>query len=1174
MNLKKLMTFLMGTVIAVSSFSGAGTAQALAEPEEMYSEEYTEEVYSAEYPEETEELYSAEFTEETEESSSPEQDLPEIGEVIHGFEVTQLREFPMAGAQMVLFEHQKTGMKLLYIANDDTNRTFDLTFRTEAIDQTGLPHVFEHSTLSGSEKYPSKALFFNMIYQTYNTFLNAITMPRCTTYPAASLSEEQLLRYADFVTDSCLHPMIMTDESIYKEEAWRYRLESIDAPLTIEGTVYSEMLGAYSITSAGLFNSYAVTFPGSTIGNVSGGHPDYIPQMTWEGLKAYHDKYYHPSNCIGYLYGSFDDYEAFLALLDEAFADYEREEIDHTDVNYTPLEESTSVELEYAAEASSSAEHKSVVIYNFLLPELENEQLIQVSMLTALMNDSASSLMQRLSRELPYGSFNVSLELNGPENCVSFTAYNVDREDGETFRTIVDEIMADYAENGISRDQVDAAKASVTIQALLSRENSDLGVSLIQNFANLYASTGNVFYYADWIDALGCIEEWYENGIYTALVSEYLTGSTITSLTTTYPVPGMKEEKDAALEAQLAETKASMTDEELEALIAFSTAEDTEEDASEYVKQLQAVTVESLPEEYKRYDLIETDADNQVRFIDAYAGVDGVSMSEILLNAESIPMEDLHWLRLMVILSGEIDTKQHTKEEVAALVSRYLYGLSTDVSIIGNLDDYTPYLAVTWEVLDEDMEVSYDLVHEIFFEMDFTKTDQISELVSSLISSNRMSINQAPYNELLLRAMSRNNEAIRYSEYITGLEFYDFLLEVSRLLEEDPESVTYHLEKVTSEICSRTGAVIIGAGNEKSIGLIHENGEAFLAQLGCSEIERAQYQFEELPMREAIIVDNGAQFNLLALDAQTLGIDENDAGYAVLSNYLTDKYLYPMLRDKYGVYGVLHNVAGRVGLYIISYRDPNVAETFAVFDQLGDLLENTEVTQEELDGYILSSYAAYAKTAGELSGAVAAAADYLEGRDQDIILDYMRSIKAVTPERVKQYGQMLRMTAEQGVRSTAGTAAKINENADLYDVILNPFGTEDKSQSAFADVPEDHPQYEAVRYVYENNYMLPESEENFGADEPADAEDLLMAVYVLIGGSPDRDEMVAFMTQNGVMEEGEDLSEPIAAEDVWGFLSMIMGSEVSELTSPADPQNITRADFAEMIMAFVQSIGG
>ena len=153
--------------------------------------------------------------------------LPALGETVEGFTVKEIREFPLLGADIILFEHDRTGAKLLYVANNDTNRVFDLTFFTRAIDNTGLPHVFEHATLNGSEKYPSTALFFNLMYQTYNTFMNAMTAPLFTTYPVASLSEEQLLKYADFYTDSCFHPMILERKAFSGKKpgaiAWKSR---------------------------------------------------------------------------------------------------------------------------------------------------------------------------------------------------------------------------------------------------------------------------------------------------------------------------------------------------------------------------------------------------------------------------------------------------------------------------------------------------------------------------------------------------------------------------------------------------------------------------------------------------------------------------------------------------------------------------------------------------------------------------------------------------------------------------------------------------------------------------------------------------------------------------------------------------------------------------------------
>lgn len=197
----------------------------------------------------------------------------QAGDRQNGFTVTDVRAFDLIGADAITLRHDKTGALVMLLLNEDTNRVFNVTFRTVAEDNTGTPHVFEHATLSGSEKYPSKKLFFNLSYQTYNTYMNAGTYPMMTSYPVGSLSEDQLLKYADFYLDSCFRPMIQTDESIFRREAWRYSLTGADEEMTLTGTVYNEMKGAMTLESAANYNYKRTLAPGSVIGNVSGGEP-------------------------------------------------------------------------------------------------------------------------------------------------------------------------------------------------------------------------------------------------------------------------------------------------------------------------------------------------------------------------------------------------------------------------------------------------------------------------------------------------------------------------------------------------------------------------------------------------------------------------------------------------------------------------------------------------------------------------------------------------------------------------------------------------------------------------------------------------------------------------------------------------------------------------------------
>ena len=397
-----------------------------------------------------------------------------IGDVVNGFEVIDLSDFPMVNAQVTLFRHQKTGAQLMYLANDDTNRVFELTFRTPAENDMGTPHVFEHATLSGSEKYPSSALFFNLSYQTYNSYMNASTYNFMTTYPVASLSEEQLLRYADYYTDSCLHPMIMEDESIYRTEAWRYEMADPDADLTIAGTVYSEMLGSYDKSSAAYYNFMKTAFPGSTKGNVSGGKPSDIPALTWQDLKDYHDKYYHPSNCLASLYGSFEHFEDFLELLDGYFSEYDKAEIVIEDSLYTPIEAPVTAEFAWPVESGTDTENASTVYYGIICEGANPDVL---DLLTTLLAEDSSLLMQRLYAALPYADFECYVETTTPEPVVVFVADNVNAPDAAAFKIVVDEALAATVQEGFDAATVDALMAQVSLETRLVTESGSTGVS-------------------------------------------------------------------------------------------------------------------------------------------------------------------------------------------------------------------------------------------------------------------------------------------------------------------------------------------------------------------------------------------------------------------------------------------------------------------------------------------------------------------------------------------------------------------------------------------------------------------------------------------------------------------------------------------------------------------------
>ena len=1104
--------------------------------------------------------------------------LPSAGDVVEGFEVLELREFPLVGATVVRFVHQKTGAELYYIANNDVDRVFDLTFFTRAIDNTGLPHVFEHSTLDGSEKYPSRSLFFNLSYQTYNTYMNALTYPLLTTYPVSSLSEAQLLKYADYYTDSCLHPLIMEDESIFREEAWRYRLGDKNDDLTIEGTVYSEMLGAMDLSSSAYTNMLRAAFPGSTIGNVSGGEPASIPDMTWESLRSYHDLYYHPSNCVAYLYGQFNDYTAFLRLLDEAFAPYERREFDFADADYAPITADVTESVAFPVEKSSDVNNASTVYYAIVCPGLNQDlqEEMVLNTLTDLLIVDASPLMQSLRKALPNGSFATFIEMDGPEDLILFTADNVNPEDAQLFRDTVDGVLRTVAETGFDGELVDGVMASLALSTSLVGEGDNVGVNLITSIAASYAPTGDPYNYMDYVDALGKIGEWNEQGLYAKAVSDWLLGSGSTVLCTTFPQAGLREELDEAEAQRLAEVKAAMSDEEIQAIIDMTNAAEAEDDASAYVAQLQAVTVASLPEEIRNYD-VEDVTEDGVRYLDVTADVDGVGTTALLMDASGLAQEDIHWFALYNVLAGELDTASHTREELDVLMTRYFYNGEIRLSIAEaeNENGFTPRLRAGWTATDEDLAAGYDLMYEILFETDYSDMETLKGVLGQAVSGLKSSITSEPYSTMLYRALGYYNPLYRYYSYFNGIDFYMFLTDVQKLAEEDPAAVQAKLEYVRDYFRNRAGAAAVYVGSAEGIALNAPLARAFMAKLENVPVTLVSYDLPAPAKREALIIDSTVQYNGIVADYVSVGLEEYTGDLDAVTAVLSDGYLYPMLRDQYGAYGVFAGSVMDGGLYTISYRDPNVTETFDVYEGIADYFRDLDLSQEELDGYILSSYSYYAAPEGEISGGMAAALDVLTGDPLDEYLTYMRDLKAVTPDALRAFADTYAAMVADGVRFTAGGAGAVNANADLYDVILNPFGAVDASEAELEDVPEDHEYYEAVRFVFENALMLSAEGTRFGVDDEATVGDLVGALYALLGGDAiAQDEAIEFFSQYGILSASTPSDKILTGAEAETILKNFgEAAEAPYRSSGNVPAGtLTRGELADLILTYYDSI--
>lgn len=969
------------------------------------------------------------------------QSLPQVGQVISGFRTEEVGFMEIVNAKTVLFEHEKTGAKLFYIQSKDIDRSFQVAFRTPAVDDTGVNHILEHISVSGSEKYPIKNVLFTIANQTYSTFINAFTSPTFTAYPVSSMSEEQLLKLAEVYLDCVYYPSVYTDKTIFLREAWRYEMADKDAPLIINGTVYNEMKGSLgNLSTAALYNVLDALYPNSIQANISGGDPQKIKDLTYEQLIQTHQTYYHPSNSLMILYGNLD-YTQFLDMIDKEYLkNFEKKDIQIDYGKIQPLKQKAEHTYPFPVSADTSMSNGAQIDYAYALTDVSEEELIGLSILASVLNQESSPLKQAFSAKQIGGRMSVSSVDSFVQPVFTFTAENADESKKNEFKELVDHEIDELVTNGFNKDSVNAVISSMLLSYSNLTEQANLGVNLSMSTSVLWANTGNINYFNNLIQNIHRISEKIDDNYLEDLAAKYIQTNNHAALVTTIPEAGLAEQLVEEQLAYLANLKEFMSEEEKEKIIndtiAYNEWNNTETDQA-IVDQLQVVKVADLPVEVKTYPINETELTDGIRMISAATDVAETGLTSLLLDTSAVPVEKLHYLQLYSGLLGRLDTDLYSKEQLSTLMVRYLNGASFTLSTIpqGDWNEFAPVITTSWLGLMGEYAEQMELVKEILVHTQFDDTDTILSVVKQQISVLKNMFTNNPVNLLVSRNMANLNACSNYQNYLTGLEYYNFLTQLEQVLQSSPDVVLTELESIHQMIINRANMITLFAGNENSIQLYEQEMKQLMDGLPVKDILSQDYtQIPKPAKKEGIAMNSSVQYNMISSNYEDMGTTYSGK-YIPIGLVISENYITPKIRFGYGAYDNIVSFSSNAFM-LVSYRDPNIKETFDVYRGLPEFVKNMDITQDELDRYILKAFSTYTATQGELSGAFTTMNNYLMGKTTEDQLRVLEEIKSTTVNDLRESAEIFEGFLNNGAWSTVGSAEKIDANQDLYDTVI------------------------------------------------------------------------------------------------------------------------------------------
>ena len=488
------------------------------------------------------------------------------------YEVLDEHNIPDVASMGYVLRHKKSGARIAVLSNNDENKVFYIGFRTTPDDETGVPHIIEHTTLCGSEKFPVKDPFIELAKGSLNTFLNAMTYPDKTMYPIGSCNDQDFKNLMDVYMDAVFNPNITKYKEIFKQEGWHFELESKDAPITINGVVYNEMKGAYSSADEVLSNQiYRSLFPDNTYSKDSGGNPIHIPELTYEKYLDFYHKYYHPSNSYIYLYGDMDIVERLKWLDEEYLSKYDYMEVDSQIKPQKAFDKVKYVESEYSIASDDPEENKTYLSYNRVVADSLDQMLYQAfdvldyALVSAPGAPVKKALIEAGIGEDVYGSYDAGIL----QPVFSIVAKNANISDAEKFNEIITDTLKEIVKNGINKE---ALLAGININEFKFRE-ADFGQFPKGLLFGLNCMDSwlfddlKPFIHLECLDTFAKLRDKINTGYFEELIQKYLLDNTHGSEVVVKPARNKNAQEEQKLADKLKAYKDSLSDEEIQKLI-------------------------------------------------------------------------------------------------------------------------------------------------------------------------------------------------------------------------------------------------------------------------------------------------------------------------------------------------------------------------------------------------------------------------------------------------------------------------------------------------------------------------------------------------------------------------------------------------------------------------------
>ena len=874
------------------------------------------------------------------------------------YELIKEKYIEEVASNVKLLKHIKSGARILLFENNDENKVFSVGFRTPPTDDTGVPHILEHSTLCGSKKFPVKDPFIELLKGSLNTFLNAMTYPDKTVYPVASCNDKDFANLMEVYMDAVFYPNVYLHEEIFKQEGWHYELENVDADIIYNGVVYNEMKGAFSSPEQVVMReSRHALFPDTTYGVESGGDPEFIPNLTYEAFKNFHHRFYSPANSYIIMYGNMNMEEKLNWLDEEYLSKFDVIKVDsHIDYQKpftTPIHE----EIFYPVGKDESLENKTYYSYNAVIGTYEDAKLnLAFQILNYALLEAPGAPLKQAIIDAGIGSDILSDFDSGLlQPVLSIIVKDAQSGKEQVLDEVINKTLKELVTKGIDKKSIQAA---INYYEFKYRE-ADFGgapkglVYGLNAMETWLYDDNDPFTKLEYNAQFSSLKEELNTNYYEELINKYLLNNNHVAYVTVSPSNTLGAEKEQALKEKLVAYKASLTKEELEKLVNDTKALKEYQATPSTLEELATIpllTREDIDDKVEPLYNEEQILDG-VKVLKHNVETNGIGYLNFCFNTKDVPNELIPYVGLLQNVLGYVDTTKYTYQNLTQEININTGGINPRTKIISIGDnDVLPLFVFETKALYDKIPFVFDTVKEIITSSKLNNKRRLMEILGENKSQRQMMLMGRGHVASMNRAFSYIRSSSYYNELVDGISEYQFIEDLCLNFETKYEEIITNLEKVIKLIFRKENLIISYTATNNAYDKYLTD---FVNSLYKEEVQKGKFEFTPNLLNEGFRTPSTVQYVARVGNFKEVG--NYTGAFQVFAMALRYDYLWMQVRVLGGAYGCMSNFTRNGNVYFVSYRDPNLEKTMDVYMNIPNYIDSFNPSTDDLTKYIIGA---------------------------------------------------------------------------------------------------------------------------------------------------------------------------------------------------------------------------